>query len=351
MGNNYFIFTEKQSKIELERFHICTWEFKNNSALIEFGGEIKNAFDLNQEEIILKFYIPWISNNHVINDLYDKLKESENSRFIFNDSVSGHVFLDGGQKRNGVIQKFETRNPLCIIPIESSLNHSEKIVTVKINLRNLKKLNKIDDTSLYFRFYIEPKINFLSTRKTGISRSTIIYDLKLNERRNLPEEADIDLEELRLCRINSCFAFNILPNSYDLTFFDTSTLRNIRTLEFDSFKKYLGDNRVKKDELVVVFNKKKGQDSYAFFSIFSKERIGPGQFALAVLVNLVCAILLLIPTIREKYHASFFSKELWQNLPFEVYLSIFIGLLIVGYFTWPRIVSTFISLRSTKTKK
>lgn len=351
MENNYFIFTEKDIKIELERFHICTWEFKNNSALIEFGGEIKNAFDIEEEEVTLKFYIPWILSSHVVNDLYDKLKESENSRFIFNDSVSGHEFLDGGQKRHGVIQKFENRNPLCIIPIESTVEESKKLVTIKINLKNLKKIEKIDDTSLYFRFYLEPKINLLSTRKTGISRSTIIYDLKINERRNLPEDSEIDLEELKFCNVKTCFAFNILPNSYDLTFFDSSTLKNIRTLEFDSFKKYLGDNRVKKDELVVVFNKKKGQDSYAFFSIFSKERIGAGQFALAVLVNLVCAILLLIPSFREKYQASFFSKKLWQSLPFEVYLSIFIGLLIVGYFLWPRIISIFQTSNSKKIQK
>ncbi len=351
MENNYFIFTEKNIEIELERFHICTWEFKNDSALIEFGGEIKDAFDINEEEVTLKLYIPWISSKHIINDLYDKLKESENSRFIFNDSVSGHEFLDGGQRKYGVIQKFENRNPLCIIPLESSIDESKKIVAIRINLKNLKKIEKVEDTSLYFRFYLEPKINFLSTRKTGISRSTIIYDLKINERRNLPKDSEIDFEELKLCNVNSCFVFNILPNSYDLTFFDSNTLKNIRTLEFDSFKKYLGDNRVKKDELVVVFNKKKKQDSYAFFSIFSKERIGAGQFALAVLVNIVCAILLLIPTFREKYQASFFSKELWQSLPFEVYLSMIIGLLIISYFTWPKIISIFQVFNIKKMKK
>lgn len=339
MENNYFIFTEKDKEIELERFHICTWEFKNDSALIEFGGEIKDAFDLNIAEVSLMIYIPWISSNHIIYDLYDKLKESENSRFIFNDSVSGHEFLDGGQKRNGVIQKFENRNPLCIMPFESFIDESKKLVSITINLKNLKKLAKINDTSLYFRFYIEPKLNLLSTRKTGISKSTIIYDLKLNERRNLPEDSEIDFDELKLCNVKSCFAFNILPNSYDLTFFDSSTLKNIRTLEFDSFKKYLGDNRVKKDELVVVFNKKKEQDSYAFFSIFTKERIGAGQFALAVLVNLICGILLFIPSFRKDLNLTFFSMSLWQSMPLEVYLSISIGLIIVGYFIWPKVIS------------
>lgn len=348
MENNFFIFIEKNIKIELERFHICTWEFKNNSALIEFGGEIKDAFDIDGEEVTLKFYIPWISSKHKINDLYDKLKESHNSRFIFNDSVSGHEFLDGGQRRDGVIQRFQNRNPLCIIPIESSIDESKKIVTIKAKLKKLKNKTKINDTSLYFRFYIETKIDLLSTRISGISRSTIIYDFKVNEQRNLPEILLVDLEELKFCNVKSCFTFNILPNSYDLTFLDSSSLKNIRTLEFDSFKKYLGDNRVKKDQLVVVFNKKKEQDSYAFFSIFSKERIGTSQLALAVLVNFVCAILLMIPTFREKSHASFFSAKLWQSLPFEVFLSIFIGLLIVGYFLWPRNLSI---LRSSNKKK
>lgn len=348
MENNYFIFIDKKNETEIERFHICTWEFKNNSALIEFGGEIKGAFDIKEDAVKLKIYIPWISKNHKINDLYDKLKESENSRFIFNDSISGHEFLDGGQKKNGVIQKFENRNPLCIIPFVSSIDDSKKIVSITISLKNLKRLVKIDDTSLYFRFDIEPKINLLSTRKSGINKSTIIYDLKINERRNLPEDSDIDFNELKLCRVKSCFAFNILPNSYDLSFFDANSLKNIRTLEFDSFKKYLGDTRVKKDELVVVFNKKKEQDSYTFFSIFSKERIGAGQFALAVLINLICSILLLIPTFRDKYQASFFSIKLWENLPFEIYLSIIIGLLIVGYFIWPRINSIFKTINIKK---
>lgn len=338
MENNYFIFTAKNIEIDLERFHLCTWEFKNNSALIEFGCEIKDAFDLNLEEVALKFYIPWISSKHVINDLYDKLKESENSRFIFNDSVSGHEFLDGGQKKHGVIQKFENRNPLCIIPFDSSIDESKKIVTITINLKNLKKITQIEGTSLYFRFYIEPKLNLLSTRKTGISKSTIIYDLKLNERRNLPEDSEIDFDELNLCKVKSCFAFNILPNSYDLTFFDSSTLKNIRTLEFDSFKKYLGDKRVKKDELVVVFNKKKEQDSYAFFSIFSKERIGAGQFALAILINIVCGVLLFIPAYRKTFVPEVSLLEVWTVLPAEILIALGIAISTLIYFTLPLII-------------
>lgn len=86
----------------------------------------------------------------------------------------------------------------------------------------------------------------------------------------MPENSKLDLRTHSLCTINSCFYFNILPNSYDLTFFDATALKNIRTLEDEPFKKYILDKRVKKDELVVVFNKKdKKRKLRLFFRIFS----------------------------------------------------------------------------------
>lgn len=40
MENSFFIYTEKRNTIQIERFHICSWEFNNNSSLVEFGFEI-----------------------------------------------------------------------------------------------------------------------------------------------------------------------------------------------------------------------------------------------------------------------------------------------------------------------
>jgi len=341
MENNYFIFSKRTQKIQLERFHICSWEFINGSALIEFGGEIINSEIFNNDTLEFDIYIPWINKKHKINDLYENLKESENCKFIFNDSVRGNKFLDDGQRREGVIQEFIEREPLCIIPIRSEINETDKIVSISINLKSYKATQYNKPTNLYFRFYLEPNISDISTRKSGISHSTIIYDVKINEKRNLPDNSCIDLKEKQLCEIKSCFYFNILPNSYDLTFFDTGALKNIRTLEFDSFKKYIKDKRVKKDELVVVFNKKDNKESYSFFSIFSKERIGAGQFALAVFVNLVCGILLYIPAYEDSKSVEFCSTDFWIKLPIEVYLSLLIGVSILGFFIWPSIVIPF----------
>lgn len=127
-------------------------------------------------------------------------------------------------------------------------------------------------------------------------------------------------------------------------FFDNSSLQNVRTLEFDSFNKYLSDRRVKKDELIVVFNKKKDSESFSFFSIYSKERIGPGQFALAILINIVCGILLFIPSYRKSFQPELSLSELWMNLPNEIFIAIGVALITLLYFIWPTLQGRFDSL-------
>ncbi|PCJ26323.1 MAG: hypothetical protein COA97_05950 [Flavobacteriales bacterium] len=108
----------------------------------------------------------------------------------------------------------------------------------------------LNGCNIYFRFAITPNSKFISLRKTGLNKSTIIYDIKLNEKRNLPRDVVIINE----CKVKSCFCFNILPNNFSFDFFDAGSLRSVRTLEYEKFNNYLNDKRVKDDELIVVFN-------------------------------------------------------------------------------------------------
>jgi hypothetical protein len=123
-----------------------------------------------------------------------------------------------------------------------------------------------------------------------------------------------------------------LPFNCEMTFFEAEYLKNVRTLEYDSFKKYLGDKRVKRNELIAVFSKKKNLESYSFFSIFTKEWIGMGQFALALLANLFCGILLFIPAYRKTFTPELPIDQLPQNLSIEIYLAIGIWVATVLYF-------------------
>ena len=166
----------------------------------------------------------------------------------------------------------------------------------------------------YCRFYLEPHISLLTTRAQGITKTSLIYDIKINEKRNLPTY----LPARDLCKIKNCFVFHIIPNYYDLVFLDNKICRGIRSLEFDSFRKYLPNKRFKRDELIVIFNKKTESEGYTFFSTYAKERISPTQILMAVFVNLFCALILFLSTIRYNLHLAYYNKKFWLLTSWDI---------------------------------
>lgn len=344
MENSFFIYTDDSKNLVLERFHVCTWEFKNSS-LVEFGFEIESSSINDRDSIIVSMSIPWLKNECKIEDLYGKLKIGDNSRFIFNDSIKKTEYLKDSTDEQGVIHTFSARDKLCLLPIKSKIEN-ERFLKISIDLKNYQKTTD-KKPNLYVRFWIEPTTAFISLRKNGISKSTIIYDTKINERRNIAQSDLAKLSDKQFCTIKTCFMFNILPNSYDIVFFDSKTLKNVRTLEYEAFSKYLGDKRIQKNELLVVFNKRDKSDSFSFFSVFTKERIGPGQFALAIFVNILCGVLLFIPSYRKGFNPKLEYLSLLQRLPFEIWLAIIIAVGTLTYFVWPFLIR---SIRLFKTK-
>ncbi|WP_431293481.1 hypothetical protein [Pedobacter sp. P26] len=215
----------------------------------------------------LELFIPWLSNGTKITDLYKQLCETTNSRFIFNDSVNGSDNLDGGANKLGIIHKFQSRDPLCIVPFTSSIEIGKKLI-ITVDLKPYNNYTS-EKPNIYFRFCIQLKGVYLSARKLGINKSTIIYDIKINEKRNIPLNQLHDFADKEFCEIEDCFSFNILPSSYDMVFPDSS-LKNVRTLEHNSFTSYLGEIiDIPKDELMVVFNKRK--ETFTFFLFIPKK--------------------------------------------------------------------------------
>lgn len=337
MENSYFIYSKDNSCIEIERFHNCIWEFKDNSSLVEFGIEINQESLLEKESVELDLYIPWLTSKSTKRDLYEKLKDADNSRFIFNDSVLNTKNLDGGRGKLGVIHYFKSR-ALSILPV--SVEIIDKKACLKIELKNYNEV-KESKGNVYVRFSIKPESGYVSTRKNGIAKSTVIYDIKVNERRNIPEELIDELNTKDLCKIKDCFSFNILPNSYDIVFFDNTALKNVRMLEYNAFKKYIDDDRVKKDDLMVVFNKKRGEDSFSFFSIYAKERIGMGQFLVAIFFNMICGLLFFIASAKMSSNSEFSYINMFKQSPIELSLSFVIITTILIAFLWPKIKSIF----------
>lgn len=334
MENSFFIYTNKDNAVQIERFHLCTWEFNNNSSLVEFGIEISKE-SITKDELAVSLFIPWAEKSCKTEDLYKNLRDADNSRFIFNDSISATKYLKTGTADLGVIHTFSGRNELCILPAEININE-DKIVSVTLNLKPYREYQQPEKPNVYFRFWIKPNVPFISMQKKGISKSTIIYDIKINERRNIPNDKIKHFDDKEFCKIKYCFSFNILPNKYDIVFFDNTSLKNVRTLEYDSFNKYLGDKRVKKDELIVVFNKEQDLESFSFFSMYSMERIGTGQFALAILINIVCGVLFFIPSYKKTINA----ELTLTTIPIEILLALGMAFITFLYFIWPIIQNT-----------
>ncbi|WP_430404097.1 hypothetical protein [Fluviicola sp.] len=334
MDNPFYLFSDATRNVIVERFHICSWDFRNKTSLIEFGVEInQTSVDSTIKNFTLNLYIPWLKADCVITDFYNRLIDLNNSKFIFNDvSIGRDVFDEDGGKTGG-IQKFKVRENIVLLPFQHKIN--ENVLRIDLNLVDYQK-QRTDESkeNLYFRFSIETKKReSIAVKKSGINKSTFLYDLKVNERRNLPEGVSAKFP----CKINSVFYFNIVPNDFNLNFFDSKVLKNIRTLEYQGFSKYLSDGRVKADDLVVVSSKISKQDSYSFFIVYSNEIVGVGVLAIALLLNLLSGILLFLPALRgDKFDHDLF------NLPIELYIAIGIWLLVFSYFLIKRIKPNWI---------
>ena len=194
-------------------------------------------------------------------------------------------------------------------------------VDLFIDLSRHKRNKHVDPKNVYFRILLETDSSNVLKRKRGIGKSAILYDIQLNELRNLPEYVQAEAKKKAICEVDACYCFNIIPDRYSAVLSDLS-LRSIRSLEFESFKHYLGDERLKKNELLVVFNKKEAKSGHSFFSIYNDEIIGSSQIALAFLTNLFCGILLFIPSYRKAFTPELSYFQFLHNIPLELFVAI-----------------------------
>ena len=348
MENSYFICSPKDEEIRILRFHNCTWEFGNNKSLVEFGFEISNNSLAEKKQLEISLYIPWFTERCEITDLYQRLKDTANSRFIFNDSVSNSISLDGGNNTLGVIHEFTDRNKLCLLPI--IVKKEQNKIIIQINLDHYNRYQAEEKPNIYIRLSIKPSFPYISTRKKGIAKSTVIYDIKINERRNIPNNLVNEISGKEICKIENCFSFTILPNRYDILFHDNKSLKNIRNLEHTLFHNYIGSIiKIPKDELIVIFCKKGNtEESYSFFSIYSTERIGIAQFSFAILLNIFCSLLFYIASLKYTPKESFGYDVFIFELPIEVYSATALFLLTLVYFLWPFVRNFFSTIKRRK---
>jgi hypothetical protein len=284
MDNSFFILSKQQ--IEISRFHICTWDIENEKSFVEIGIEFN--FPDNASMVDFRFLAPFVKKEDKIRCLLDRLKLRENSKFIFNDVIKNSSPINEDDI-HGTVLDFKSREKLAILPLTDNIS-VEKNGLISFKLRKPQIENA---TNFYVRFLIHTTAKTLSTEKKGITQTTFIHDIKLNENRNLPNNVATLMDEFILCTVKNCFCFHVIPNSFNIAFVDQNKLKNVRILEVSAFKKYLPDElkTMKKDKYMIVFNKETAAKSYSFFTIFTKEIIGTKQILLAIGANILCSFL------------------------------------------------------------
>lgn len=324
MNNTYFILSNKA--IVIERLHVCTWDFISSKAAFEIGMEfMPNPFVRNVEII---FSLPFLKEtDNAICLMKSLICDDDNSKFIFNDTIKANKPING-DKRNGAILEFNSRNSLAVLPIKK-LNVKDGVCSFTVD--NLKQATKN-----YVRLYIQTTVQNLAVVKKGITKTSYIYDIKVNEKRNLPDHINELLNNgYVLCnKINSCFCFHVIPSQYNISYLNNNKLKNIRILESDAFNKYLPNTeKMKNNESLIIFNKseKATDGTYTFFSEFEKETIGDKQIVLAIGANVLCSLLFGIFSLRDWERGG----KWYEWLPWEFWFAIAVLIALIGYMFVP----------------
>jgi hypothetical protein len=325
MDNSFFILSKQD--IEISRFHICTWDIEDDNSFIEFGIEFN--FPRGDKVIDFKLVVPFVKDNNltpVTCLLPNLISDTENRKFIFNDNIKEFSYLDSSKKSGGIIT-FETRNKLTLLPIVPELE--DQVVTFSI------KEPKTKENSIYTRFLIKTNYKTLSRIKKDIAKKSYIFDFKLNEKRNLPDNVyKIVKDDYHICTVKSCFCLHVIPNSYNISFIDQAKLKNIRELEVPPFKKYLSDElkNMKEGKYMILFCKENDSDAYSFFTIVNKERIGTQQIILAIGANILCSLLFGFGTLRATNKD---NSYIWRGLPIEFWAAIIILIVLMIFVCYP----------------
>ena len=325
MENSFFILSNKRDVV-LTRLHFCTWDLAPQKTSMELGIEIAPPFSASSELEDLKIYFcaPWLNNKCQIKSLHDRFEDNGNCRFIFNETLDEFSPIDR-DTRNGILLHFSCGRSIAVLPADFSIEESKLIFYVT-------KTQKIPvDVPLYIRVLIKTNRETFALIKNGITQKNYIFDFKINERRNLPDNI-FQLKKnkyLDFCRINKVFCLHAISSDCEISFIDSQKLKNVRKLETNAFSKYLNDlQKISDNNYIITFCKDEEKSSYSFFSVFKKEIIGTPQILFAIVANIVCSLLFAIGSFRITYQN---DSPWYYQLPPEYILAVVIVIVIFSF--------------------
>lgn len=320
---NTIYLLSNQNNIDVEKFHFCTWDVRDENTFVEAGICIK--IDNNTpENIDIYLALPFLTAQASAKSLHINLADTANYRFIFNEIAEQTVAIDG-DNRNG-----------CIVTIGTGANNADKKYAIVpanfeiINAQNIVKLSirkPIGDFGhMYTRILIKIKNKTIAETIRSITKRTYVYDIKVNEARNIPDDVFeyIQANNLAILKIQKTFCLHCVPSDFEIGFYDATKLKNVRKLELEAFSNYLPLLKKLRGGYNIIFLKEQNENGNSFFTTFSKEYIGNKQLLIALMTNLLCNLLFAIASFRNTLGAN----DVWyKKIPVEWYISL--GVIII----------------------
>ena len=264
---NTIYLLSNRGNLTVEKFHFCTWDVRDENTFVEVGICIKKE---NNTPEAIDFYLalPFLTEQTTAESLHTNLADTANYRFIFNE-IAEHTDSINGDNSYG-----------CIITIGNGVNEQDKKyaevpATCSIMAgQNMVKLSIRKPAGVYGHIY--SRILIKTNRKTiaetisSITKRTYVYDIKVNEARNIPDDVFNYKQEqdLKLLKIQNTFCLHCVPSDYELGFSDSAKLKNVRKLEMDAFCHYLPLLIRMRGGYNIVFLKEKNVNGNSFFTTF-----------------------------------------------------------------------------------
>lgn len=325
MKETNIIYTLSSSNVSMEKLHICTWDVKGQKAFIEIGMQISATIPDN--EFYVYVYLPFISNSTEIKSLHQELSDEANFRFIFNRSHSKKSLI-GDDCRNGSIFEIDKdghpdqKELIAILNVDAVIENTN-FVKFKFTRPNN------DVSKLYGRILLKTNHKTLANTVSGITKKDYLYDIKINEVRNMPDVV-FDYKrkkKLKLSNPKTVFLLHAIPEEWNINYSDSSRLKNVRRLEIDAFKHYMSWIEKVSDEYLITFSKAEAQGGTSFFTSFTKEHVGSKQLLVAVVMNILCSLLFAFSQINNP-DTNNPNDNVLKLIPLSHYLAI--GIVIIG---------------------
>ena len=341
MTDSIYVLSERE--LTVEKLHLCTWDVRGGDSFVEVGLSVAND-DALPARAELWLVLPFLDGSCTIASLHEQLSDSDTYKFIFNEIPESVQAVDG-EKRNGSVVRLsgegEARSRTHQVANATARQEADQPTLVCLSFDR-------PDAAVghaYVRLLIQTHRQTIAEVIPGIAKRSYIFDVKINEARNIPD-AVLTFKRSRhlsIVLVQTAYCLHCVPDNWEISFSDYSKMKNIRRLEKDAFQRYLPLLRKAGGEYIITFIKQSdARGSYSFFTTYSREVVGNQQLFVTVVISLLCNLLIAFSAFRQ--HLS--ADACWlRQVPAEWWIAV--ALIVVGLLICLPVKNWWLKLKNT----